>query len=104
MILTALGQGKRVGITAASHKVIRNLLDDVQVAAKESGRGPVSCVHKITDKSDDLPEWLREETRNEDALDAIRSRSCEVLGGTAWLWSREDAVGVLDLLFVDEAG
>lgn len=104
MILTALDQGKRVGVTATSHKVIRNLLDDVQSAAKEANRGPVCCVHKITDRSDDFPEWLREETRNEDALDAIRNRTCEVLAGTAWLWSREDAADTVDLLFVDEAG
>lgn len=104
MILTALDQGKRVGITAPSHKVIRNLLDDVQVAAKEAHRGPVSCTHKITDKSDEIPGWLREETHNEDALEAIRVRSSEVLAGTAWLWSRNDAVGAVDLLFVDEAG
>lgn len=104
MILTALDQGHRVGVTATSHKVIRNLLDDVQSAAKEAKRGPVSCLHKITDRNDDLPEWLREETRNEDALDAIRNRACEVLSGTAWLWSREDAVDTVDLLFVDEAG
>ncbi len=39
MILTAIGQGKRVGVTANSHKVIRNLLEDVQKAAIEAGRG-----------------------------------------------------------------
>ena len=27
-----------------------------------------------------------------------------MLGGTAWLWSREDAAGAVDVLFVDEAG
>lgn len=104
MILAALDRGKRVGVTANSHKVIRNLLNDVQTAAQKIGRKPVSCTHKVTDRSDELPDWLNEETNNERALEAIRTRSCEVLAGTAWLWSREDAVGAVDILFVDEAG
>ena len=27
-----------------------------------------------------------------------------VVGGTTWLWSREDMAGAVDVLFVDEAG
>lgn len=105
MILEALPQGKRVGVTATSHKVIRKLLEDVQEAAREAGRASVSCVHKISEKEKrELPEWLREETGNAEALDVIHRRGCEVLAGTAWLWAREDAVGAVDLLFVDEAG
>lgn len=104
MILAALNCGQRVGVTANSHKVIRNLLNEVQTAAQESGRGPVFCTHKVTDRCDDCPGWLQEETNNERALDAIRNRTCEILAGTAWLWSREDAAGAVDILFVDEAG
>ncbi len=37
-------------------------------------------------------------------MSAIRDGGCELLAGTAWLWSREDAVQSVDLLFVDEAG
>ena len=33
MICELIRQGKKVGITAMSHKVIRNLLDEVIVAA-----------------------------------------------------------------------
>ena len=104
MILTALQQGKSVGVTATSHKVIRNLLDGIQMAARNAGRESVSCVHKITDRNDEPPEWLREETRSEDALNSMRNRTCEVLAGTAWLWSRQDALASVDFLFVDEAG
>jgi len=104
MILAALRDGKRVGVTANSHKVIRNLLENVQAAALEAGSAVVRCVHKITEQNDECPDWLTEETNNEEALTAIRTGECEVLAGTAWLWSRADAVGAVDLLFVDEAG
>jgi predicted RecB family nuclease len=105
MIVTALSAGKRVGVAASSHKVIRKLLDDVQKVASDVGLGRVKCMHKVKEKSDgNLPDWLEETTNNADAVGAIRKKTCHVLAGTAWLWAREEAVGVVDMLFVDEAG
>jgi uncharacterized protein len=105
MIIAALAAGKRIGVTGSSHKVIRTLLDDVQTAARSAGRGAVTCVHKVTDKSDDaLPAWLSETTDNACAVGAISTGKCEVLAGTAWLWARKEAAGIVDILFVDEAG
>ncbi len=105
MISVALAAGKRIGVTGSSHRVIRTLLDDVQTAARSAGRAAVSCVHKVTDKSEDgLPPWLSETTDNAYAVGAISTRKCEVLAGTAWLWAREEAAEIVDLLFVDEAG
>ena len=105
MILAALDNGKRVGVTAPSHKVIRNLLDGVQAAAKEKGLPPISCVHKVKDLSEEeLPEGLREVKDNPEAFDALVTGQCQILAGTPWLWAREEATGLADLLFVDEAG
>ncbi len=39
-----------------------------------------------------------------EALAALASGEIHVLGGTSWLWSRDDASGTVDVLFVDEAG
>ena len=33
-----------------------------------------------------------------------RSARCDVVGGTPWLWAREEFEGAVDALFVDEAG
>ena len=38
MIRSLVRDGKRVGVTAISHKVIRNLLDEVNRQASEGGR------------------------------------------------------------------
>ena len=103
MILRAVAAGKKVGVTAHSHKVIVNLLTDVQNAAKREGRSALRCLHKVTDKSEDLPGWLKETTDNAKALDAF-DNGYDILAGTAWLWARDDAAGLVDLLFVDEAG
>src|SRR4029077_16607248 len=42
--------------------------------------------------------------KNDEALAAIQTGEANVLGGTAWLWSRDEFAGAVDVLFVDEAG
>ena len=100
MICALAVAGKKVGITANSHKVVRNLLDAVIKAAAESGE-TVSCIQKVADKADDVA-GLRFTTDNGPLLEAIAG-PCDVAGGTAWLWARSDAAESVDVLFIDEA-
>jgi uncharacterized protein len=100
MICALARKGKTVGVTANSHKVIRNLLDGVVVAAREQAVA-VGCIQKISDKEDDLP-GLRFTTDNAAFLDALHS-DWRVGGGTAWFWARADAGRSVDVLFIDEA-
>lgn len=100
MICALVKAGKKVGVTANSHKVIRNLLDKVVELADRSGLA-IQCLQKLSDKAEAV-HGIRFETDNEKALAAI-GVSCQVVAGTAWLWSREDAFEAVDTLFVDEA-
>ena len=100
MICALARDGKTVGITANSHKVIRNLLDEVVVAAREQGFRS-SVFRRSSDKEDDLPA-LKFTTDNTAFLDALSS-DCQVGGGTAWFWARPDASESVDVLFIDEA-
>jgi uncharacterized protein len=100
MICTLARDGKRIGVTANSHKVIRNLLDEVIVAAADDGLR-IHCIQKVTDREDNLPS-LQFTTKNEVALDAL-SGSCAVGGGTSFFWARPDARLCIDVLFIDEA-
>ena len=50
MIVDLVRAGKRVGVTAVSHKVIRNLLDEVVKAAAEENV-QIRCMHRVTSKS-----------------------------------------------------
>jgi AAA domain len=100
MICALVKSGLKVGITANSHKVIRNLLDEVVEAANESSVD-LQCIHKVTEKEDDQGR-LQFTTDNSELLVALRT-SCHVAAGTAWLWAREDAFECVDVLFVDEA-
>jgi predicted RecB family nuclease len=103
MICELVRQGKKVGITAMSHKVIQNLLLEVIKAAKETGLHGLNCVQKVSEKPDVTPPGITLTADNAEPLAALRA-GVQVVGGTAWLWSRDDYFEAVDVLFVDEAG
>ena len=103
MICELVKQGKKIGVTALSHKVIRKLLDDVVEAAQEEDIVGVRCMHRENegDESDGVAVAKKD---NEEAWAALRSGKTNVLGGTSWLWAPEAAFACVDVLFIDEAG
>jgi hypothetical protein len=103
MICELVRNGRRVGITATGHAVIRNLLDQVVEAARILGIPEVVCAHR-KDEGDEDGAGVREIGSNDEALQELQSGAVNVLGATAWLWSREGFMNSVDVLFVDEAG
>ena len=103
MICALVNEGKKVAITAVSHKVIRRLLDEVAEAAHEMQIDAVRCGHR-KDDADAESRPVREIGNNADALQALQSGEVNVLGGTSWLWCREEFRDSVHCLFVDEAG
>jgi len=101
MICSLVKQGKKVGITANSHKVIRNLIDKVLEDADEMQIN-VSCVQKPKEVEPNQAS-LSFVQKNEDVFAAIVGGTAQVAGATHFLWSREDARDTLDVLVVDEA-
>ena len=99
MICELVRQGKEVGITANSHKVIRNLIDAAIAATDENGMD-LRCCHKAREVEEAQPH-LSFAKRSEDLLGAL-GNGVNVGGGTAWLWARPDAFEAIDVLFVDE--
>ncbi len=101
MIIELQKAGKKIGITAVSHKVIRNLT----MAAIELSREQkvnIQFIHKHKEKTDGfVPEIIEV-----DESDLVRDGLTEgkVACGTAWLWAEDKSNQVLDYLFVDEAG
>jgi uncharacterized protein len=100
MICALAARGKTVGVTANSHKVIRNLLDAVLAAAEEMGVD-VQCVQKPSEMEPDQPR-LRFTDKNAELIEAIGD-GCNVAGCTAWVWASPDAANAVDVLFIDEA-
>ncbi len=104
MIRALVREGRRVGVVAVSHKVIRNLLHAVRDQAVEAGE-TARLAHKC-DPDDDAAHdgGVREIPDNPEALQALTAHEVDVLGGTAWLWARAEFAGAVDVLVVDEAG
>ncbi|MFN8623924.1 MAG: TM0106 family RecB-like putative nuclease [Chloroflexota bacterium] len=105
MILDLVKAGRRVGVTANSHKVIGNLLDAVAEAARADGRsvrigqnpggkenGPPTCTVAVPLKD------------NGRMAQAIAGGEVDVVGGTAWAWSADALRDAVDVLVIDEAG
>lgn len=103
MISALVGRGRRVGITAVSHKVISNLLQGVCVAARADNI-QLSAMQKANDTDGCPDKMVQQVDENQRILDALRSRTVQVVAGTPWLWARSDMANSIEVLFVDEAG
>ena len=95
LITHLIRQGRKVGVVAQSHKVIHNLLDEVEDAAQEEG------LHFRGVKFGNSYESLHVTTGR---LPEVLDTSVDLVAGTAWLHAREEMDGVLDTLVIDEAG
>ncbi len=103
MICDLLKRGRKIGVTALSHKVIRNLLEAVVEAAQEKNVAGVRCLHRENDGQERNGVAVAKKD-NDEALNELHSGKSNVVGGTSWLWSPEEAFESVDVLFVDEAG
>ena len=101
MILDLLAGGKRVGVTANSHKVISNLLDAVCDAA-DSPPVEVRGIQKANDGDGCLDERIVQAGSNAEVAEALAG-AANLAAGTAWLWAREEMAGAVDVLVIDEA-
>jgi predicted RecB family nuclease len=102
MIVRLLADGRREGISATSHKVIGNFLKAILEAAAEQDV-EVRAIQKAERAEIDDPR-LTVIDDNARVRDALAAGDCNLGAGTPWLWGREDFAGLVDVLFVDEAG
>ncbi len=108
MILELVRQGKTVGVTANSHKVVGNLLDNVWTAQSdypELADRPVRIRQKPSGTKDPTCQYAEPIGDADDVAAALIEGSVDVVGGTSWLWASDKIPNELvDVLFIDEAG
>ena len=93
-----------MGLERDQHKVIRNLLETALRVAGHEGVA-LDCVHKVSKEQETPPPSGIVETRdNDEALAMVTGTPPKVLGGTSFMWSREQFFEAVDVLIVDEAG
>jgi uncharacterized protein len=102
MICDLVKRGKRVGVAALSHKVIRKLLEEVVKAASEKKIPGVGCLQRWNEG--ETEPGIAVAKKNEEIYAALKTRIANVIGGTSFLWSRGEMTDAVDVLFIDEAG
>lgn len=109
LIVHLLRAGKRVGVTANSHKAIHNLLHEIEAAADE---------HDVSFQGLKKASSGNDESRFVSGFgDRFITNSCNgasfppphedgvlLTAGTAWLYAPESMDDAVDYLFIDEAG
>ncbi len=103
MIVELVKAGRRVGITAISHKVISHLLDGACKAARVAGV-PLRAVQKANENDGCPDEFVKQLDDNALMLDALNNGRAQVAAGTGWFWARSEMHQAVDVLFIDEAG
>ena len=102
VICALVRAGLKVGVTAVSHKVIVNLLEGAAEQALSSQK-QMEIVHR-QDGEYEGEFGIRRESKYELICPALKNGDIDVLGATAWCWSRPDFEQSVDVLIVDEAG
>jgi hypothetical protein len=100
-IVSLLAAGRRVGVTATSHKAIHNLLSEVERVAATDGVH-FNGLKKRSESEDTAFEghFITSVRKNEQC----EMSGAQLIAGTAWLFASDGMDQALDYLFIDEAG
>jgi predicted RecB family nuclease len=99
VIAQLVAQGKRVAISSNSHAAINNLLIKAHSTCQKQGLG-----ERVVKCSSSKTEEVLEERGIPLVHPATISEEMAAVGGTAWMFCREELADQFDLLVVDEAG
>jgi len=102
MAIALMRAGRRVGVTALSHKAIHKFLEEVEDAALKIGyefRGLKKCGEDPGTQYDG-----RGLIENEPDNAAMLDEEAQLIAGTSYLFAREQLDQHMDTLFVDEGG
>jgi uncharacterized protein len=104
--LALVAAGKTVGVTANSHAVIGNLLEQIAELADKNGLS--IRLGQRADDEDKVAECIRDNgdvfKKNAPAIAALSRGDVQILGGTSYLWACKEAAEAVHTLIVDEAG
>nr|MDP9019789.1 TM0106 family RecB-like putative nuclease [Actinomycetota bacterium] len=103
IIVDAVRRGRRVGVSAPSHHAVANLLDAVCERSAAEGAG-VRVLQRTSGVRRDRSPLIETAGDNGRVTSALGAGAVDVVGGTPWLFAREELAGAFDLLLVDEAG
>ena len=99
VICHLLKSGKRIGVSANSHKAIENLLKKIEEVAINTGVTFTGVKKSSKDKKGYQGKLIRNTTDNKQI-----TREDQLVAGTVWLFASKEYDQQFDYLFIDEAG
>lgn len=100
IIVNLLKEGKKIGITALSHKVIINLMNKVKEVA-DVEQFPIKVLYKGSSKDESISFWDTPKSTC-DVIGALPNY--QIIAGSSFMWCKAGFKDTLDYLFIDEAG
>jgi uncharacterized protein len=91
MIVELIRNGKKVGVTAGSHKVITNLLKATCKAAAQT-ETIIKIVQRCDGEDHCQNEMVKIAKNNDAVYQALADGTAQIVAGTVWLWSRPEIV------------
>ena len=104
MILHLMKAGKRIGVSANSHKAIHNLLDAVEKRATETQFSFSGLKKSSRDNADTTYDSSNIHSEGDAEGVIAQSPRANLIAGTVWLFANPGLKETLDYLFIDEAG
>ena len=103
VIVDLVARGRKVGVSAFTHRAIGNLLEEVVRVAAAKGQ-TVRILQKC--RPGDVPTvpGVRPVARAEAAVAELDADDADVVAGTSWFLAAEALDGRLDAVVIDEAG
>ena len=98
------GRQARSASRRRATRSIGNLLDEVCAAAPEAASSVRAHAEGRRGRSLQRRDRAVRRRQRRTCCGALAAGEIDIAAGTGWLWSREDFVGTVDTLFVDEAG
>jgi uncharacterized protein len=103
MIISLIQAGKKIGVSALSHKVITALLQKITEAAAEE-KITVRITQKVSELSGRTDvSWVETENDNSPVITNMNN-GFHIAAGTSFMWARPEFFELVDYMFVDEAG
>ncbi len=107
VIVRLLREGQRIGVMANGHKAIHNMLHEIEDIARAGPLARIRGLHKHSSQNSDSPYVSKQPASgivSSDDNEAAETGDFNLISGNSWLFARENMIGRLDYLFIDEAG
>jgi uncharacterized protein len=103
VVVDLVARGRRVGVSAMTHRAIGTLLEAVCEVAEETGQ-PVRILQRCAEGEECGPPGVHRAADNAAVGAALAAGEVDVVAGTSWLFADHRLDDSLDVLVIDEAG